>query len=132
MGPLDVVGLNGRVIASKGRPKACGDIEYGGSRFLASVIVEAQRRDPKLRAAVVLRGGDDIAEALSKMGKVVVSLPPEAIGEGCPVARFIFSGGNLADAYSHPGAFGVEPTTTILEETPDKLIETLRELLRHL
>jgi predicted fused transcriptional regulator/phosphomethylpyrimidine kinase/hydrogenase maturation factor len=131
MGPLDVVGLNGRVVVSKGRPKVCGEVEYGGSRFLASVIVEVQRRDPRLRAAVVLRGGDDVADALKAMGKTVVGLPPETIGEGCPVARFIFSGGNMADAYTHPGAFGVEPTTTILDETPVRLVAILRELLRH-
>ncbi len=131
MGPLDVVGLNGRVIVSKGTPKACGKVEYGGSHFLASVIVEAQRRNPKLRAAVALRGGEDIADALRRMQLSVVSLPPESIGEGCPVARFLFSGGNMADAYSHPGAFGIEPTTTILSTTPESVIDTLRELLRH-
>jgi len=107
------------------------DVEYGGSRFIASVIVEAQRRDQRLRSAVVVRGGEDVAEALRVMGKIVVGLPPEAIGEGCPVARFIFSGGNMADAYSHPGAFGVEPTTTILDENPERLIATLRGLLQH-
>jgi predicted fused transcriptional regulator/phosphomethylpyrimidine kinase len=130
-GPLDVVGLNGRVIVSKGKPKACGEVEYGGSRFLASVIVEAQHRDPRLRAAVALRGGEDIVDALRSIGLSVVDLPPESIGEGCPVARFLFSGGNMADAYSHPGAFGIEPTTTILSTTPESLIETLRELLDH-
>jgi predicted fused transcriptional regulator/phosphomethylpyrimidine kinase/hydrogenase maturation factor len=131
MGPLDVVGLNGRVIVSKGKPKACGEVEYGGSRFLASVIVEAQRRDPRLRAAVDLRGGEDIDQALRGMGLSVVDLPPESIGEGCPVARFLFSGGNMANAYSHPGAFGIESTTTILSTTPESLIETLRELLKY-
>ncbi len=131
MGPLDVVGLNGRVIVSKGKPKACGEVEYGGSRFLASVIVEGQHRDQRLRAAVALRGGDDIADALRDIGLSVVDLPPEYIGEGCPVARFLFSGGNMADAYSHPGAFGIEPTTTILSTTPESLIEILRELLNH-
>ncbi|MDP2900239.1 MAG: hypothetical protein Q8O47_04655, partial [Candidatus Bathyarchaeota archaeon] len=58
-------------------------------------------------------------------------LPPESIGEGCPVARFLFSGGKIADAYCHPGAFGIEPTTTILAETPDELLTTIRALLRH-
>ena len=131
MGPLDVVGLNGRVIVSKGKPKACGEVEYGGSRFLASVIVEAQHRDPRLRAAVALRGGDDIADALRNIGLSVVDLPPEYIGKGCPVAQFLFSGGNMADAYSHPGAFGIESTTTILSTTPELLIDILRELLNH-
>ncbi len=131
MGPLDVVGLNGRVVVSKGKPRVCGEVEYGGSQFLASVIVEAQRRLPRLRAAVVVRGGEDIAKALGEIGKTVTELPPETIGEGCPVARFIFAGGNMTDAYSHPGAFGIEGTTTILDETPEGLVTTLRELLRH-
>ncbi len=127
----DVAGLNGRVVVSRGRPRACGEVEYGGSKFLASVILEAQRRSPRLRAAVVLRGGEDISVALRGMGRGVVELPPESIGEGCPVARFLFSGGKMADAYSHPGAFGIEPTTTILAETPDDLVATIRELLRN-
>jgi len=131
-GPLDVVGLNGRVIVSRGKPKTCGEVEYGGSRFLASVIIEAQRRNPELRAAIVLRGGEDIAEALMEIGLRVESLPPEMIGEGCPVARFIFSGGNIADVYSHPGAFGIEPTTTIIAENPEKLIKILGQLLSHI
>ena len=131
MGPHDVVGLNGRVVVSKGRPKACGEVEYGGSRFMASVVIEAQRRDVRLRTAVVIRGGEDVADALRQIGKTVISLPPETLGEGCPVTRFIFSGGKMADAYSHPGALGIEPTTTILDESPEKLVATLRELLKH-
>ncbi len=131
MGPLDVVGLNGRVVVSKGRPKACGEVEYGGSRFMASVVIEAQRRDARLRTAVVIRGGEDVADALRQIGKTVISLPPETLGEGCPVTRFILSGGKMADAYSHPGALGIEPTTTILDESPEKLVATLRELLKH-
>jgi predicted fused transcriptional regulator/phosphomethylpyrimidine kinase len=131
LGPLDVVGLNGRVVVSKGRPKACGEVEYGGSQFMASVVIEAQRRDARLRTAVVIRGGEDVAGALRQIGKTVISLPPEIFGEGCPVTHFILSGGKMADAYNHPGALGIEPTTTILDESPERLVTTLRELLKH-
>jgi predicted fused transcriptional regulator/phosphomethylpyrimidine kinase/hydrogenase maturation factor len=127
--PLNVAALNGRVVNSRGKPKVCGEVEYGGSTFLASVIVEVQRRAPSLKAAVVVRGGEEVADALLAMGKTVMDLPPETVGEGCPVTRFLAAGGKLTDAYSHPGAFGVEPTTTIIAETPEALLEVLRGIL---
>ena len=128
-GLFDVAALNGRVVVSLGKPKACGEVEYGGSSFLASVAVEAQRRNPSNKAAVVIRGGAEVADALRAMGKVVMDLPAETIGDGCPVTRFISAGGKLVDAYSHPGAFGIEPTTTILGGSPEELLGILRGIL---
>jgi hydrogenase maturation factor/predicted fused transcriptional regulator/phosphomethylpyrimidine kinase len=130
-GPADIAGLDGRIIVSEGKPKACGKVWYGGSQFLASVIVEALRRDPSIRAAVVIRGGEDISLALKEAGKTVVQLSPESTN-GCPVARFLSCGGVLAGAYSHPGAFGIEPTTTILGRDPAELLKTLRGIAKHL
>ena len=41
----DVAGLSGRVVVSLGRPKVCGETIYGGSKHLASVILEAVKLD---------------------------------------------------------------------------------------
>ena len=32
-------------------------------------------------------------------------------------------------AYVHPGDFGVEPTTTIIERHPDRLVEIMEEIV---
>lgn len=82
--PEDVVGLDGRVVVSRGKPRACGEVVYGGSVYLSSVLIEVARLDPAKRAAVVIRGGQTIAEALKKLGKTVIILEPENLGEGCP------------------------------------------------
>lgn len=123
----EVVGLSGRVIQSLGRPKVCGEVVYGGSTHLGSAVLEAQRLDPRLRAAVNIRGLECIAEALREMGLEVVALPPVQ-SEGCPVTDHLREAGDVRDAYYHPGAFAVEPTTTIFAESPSRLLDILEGL----
>jgi len=125
----DVVGLDGRVVVSKAKPRACGEVAYGGSTYLSSVLIEVARLDPSKRAATVIRGGQNIANALKKLGKTVITLEPETPGAMCPVAYYLSTGGKVFDAYSHPGAFGVEPTTTLVSNDLKEILYTLRGLL---
>jgi predicted fused transcriptional regulator/phosphomethylpyrimidine kinase len=81
-----------------------------------------------MRAAVNIRGGEDVNRALRRMGLSLSELPPVSTGDACPVAVEIEKTGKLFRAYCHPGAFGVEPTTTLLAETPLMLVSTLAEL----
>jgi predicted fused transcriptional regulator/phosphomethylpyrimidine kinase len=126
-GLSEVAGLSGRVIQSMGRPRVCGEVVYGGSTHLGSAVLEAQRLDPRLRAAVNIRGRERIAEVLREMGLEVVTLPPVR-SDGCPVTDHLREAGEARDAYYHPGAFAVEPTTTILAESPGRLLDILEGL----
>jgi predicted fused transcriptional regulator/phosphomethylpyrimidine kinase len=125
----DVAGLSGRVIRSMGAPRVCGEVVYGGSTHLGSAILEAHKIDPTLRAAVNVKGQKRIAEALGEMSLDVATLPPVG-GEGCPVTDHLRKTGVMHDAFYHPGAFGIEPTTTILAGNPGRLIGILEELSR--
>jgi len=132
-GPVDagdVAGLSGRVVAAAGEPLVCGEVRYGASRFLASVLVEAARIDPSVRSAVNVRGGEDMQAKLEALGLRVEMLPVGGEAGGCPVAHFIASRGELRDAYVHPGGLGVEATTTILARSPEELVDVLGELAR--
>ena len=124
----DVAAIDGRVVVSSGKPKVCGIVVYGGSVYLSSILLELQRLDPSKRAAVVIRGDEELANALNKLGKSVVTLPSECLSDGCPVTHYLATGGKLFDAYRHPGSFGIEATTTIVSERPSDLIAILKEL----
>ncbi len=126
----DVVGLDGRVVVSRGKPRACGEVLYGGSAYLSSVLIEVARSDPVKRAAVVIKGGQNIAEALKKLGKTVIILESGNPGEGCPVSYYLSTGGKVFDVYSHPGAFGIEPTTTLVARDLHEILDVLLELLK--
>ena len=126
--PDQVAALSGRIIKAMGEPMSCGDVRYGGSRYLASVVLTALKHNKDRRAAVNIRGGDDIKPKLEKLGLNVLVLPSKVEGVGCPVAIHLDNSESMVDAYLHPGDMGVEATTTILAESPGKLVELLEKL----
>jgi len=125
---MDVAGLSGRVVAASGGALLCGETAYGASRYLASVVLEAAKKDGCVRSAVNIKAGKDVTRGLKKLGLRVVTIPGKLEEEGCPVTHYIRRHGKLFDAYVHPGDFGVEPTTTILGESPEKLVEIVKAL----
>jgi len=125
---MDVAGLSGRVVATSGGALLCGETAYGASRYLASVVLEAVKKDAGVRSAVNIRAGDDVTSGLKKLGLSLVTIPSKLEEEGCPVTHYIRHHSGLFDAYVHPGDFGVEPTTTILGESPQELVTILTEL----
>jgi predicted fused transcriptional regulator/phosphomethylpyrimidine kinase/hydrogenase maturation factor len=127
---MDVAGLSGRVVTTSGGALMCGETAYGASRYLASVVLEAAKKDGGVRAAVNIRAGEDVTSGLKRLGLGVVTIPSKLEEAGCPVTHYIRDHGGLLDAYVHPGDFGVEPTTTILGESPEKLVEIITELAR--
>ena len=128
--PGDVAALTGRLINMAGKTHACGEVALGGSKYTSSIILEAILLDPLIRSAVSIRGGVDLVEALMSIGVKVKELAPVSTGDICPVTVDIAESGKLYGAYHHPGAFGVEPTLTVLAETPSKLLDTLKETVK--
>jgi len=125
----DAVALTGRIIATIRGPIACGEVAYGASSHLASVVIEAQKLDGEIRAGLNIRADDYVARRLKEVGLTVVTIPSRVEGEGCPVTHYIRGTGELVDAYVHPGDFGIEPTTTIIARHPDRLVEIMAEIV---
>jgi len=125
---MDVAGLSGRVVAASDGVLLCGETAYGASRYLASVVLEAAKKDGRIRSAVNIKTGEGVTRGLKKLGLRVVTIPGKLEEEGCPVSHYIRRRGTLFDAYVHPGDFGVEPTTTILGESPERLVDMLKAL----
>jgi predicted fused transcriptional regulator/phosphomethylpyrimidine kinase len=125
----DVVGLTGRIISTRKGPLACGKIAYGASQNLASVVIAAQKLNGKIRAAINIKANEDVSRRLKKLGLVSIRIPSRVARDGCPVTQYIKKNQMLVEAFIHPGAFGVEPTTTIIAEDPSKLLELIAELI---
>jgi predicted fused transcriptional regulator/phosphomethylpyrimidine kinase len=125
----DAVALTGRIIATIRGPIACGEVAYGASSHLASVVIAAQKLDGEIRASLNIRAHDDVARRLKEVGLKVVTIPSKVEGKECPVTDYIRRTRDLADAYVHPGDFGIEPTTTIIAGHPDRLVEIMAELV---
>jgi predicted fused transcriptional regulator/phosphomethylpyrimidine kinase/hydrogenase maturation factor len=128
---MDVAAIGGRIISCMGKPKLCGEAVYGGSRFIASAVLEAMKIDPTIRAAVNIKGDKDIAQILTKKGLYVCVLQSGSTEDACPVTTAIQGSGKVHRVYYHPGAFGVEPSITLLGESPEQLATPLIELVEN-
>jgi predicted fused transcriptional regulator/phosphomethylpyrimidine kinase len=127
----DVAALTGRMIKTIYGPMSCGEVVYGASKYLSSVVLEALKIDNGIRAALNIRAHMELTEKLRKIGLRVEILPQKTAADECPVSQFIKEGGYLVDVYVHMGDFGIEPTTTIISESPEELVGIIRKLLEY-
>lgn len=125
----DIAALSGRIISTIRGPLACGVIEYGASKYLASVLLSATKHDDKIRAAMNICARDAVTMKLEEIGLKVAVIPGKVEDEGCPVTHFIEKNVELLDVYVHPGDFGIEPTTTIIGSNPETLLDIIRKLV---
>src|SRR5271169_6584503 len=63
----DVVAIPGRIVRVRGQARSFMRPEYGASTHLAAILLEVERRHPKLRAAMNLRYDGRMAKTLGKL-----------------------------------------------------------------
>jgi predicted fused transcriptional regulator/phosphomethylpyrimidine kinase len=62
----EIAGLTGRLVRERNRVVPVGWIDYGASITTGRVLLTARRHDKKIRAAMILRFGDDVIAACLK------------------------------------------------------------------
>jgi predicted fused transcriptional regulator/phosphomethylpyrimidine kinase len=70
------VGFPGRIVRVDREVVAVGKPIYGGSKFMARLLLEIQRRWGGVRAMISLRWSKELLEALGKLGMEVCSVGP--------------------------------------------------------
>jgi predicted fused transcriptional regulator/phosphomethylpyrimidine kinase len=73
-----IAGLTGRLIRDRDRVVPVGWIDYGASTTTGRVLLTARRHDQKIRAAMVLRFGEDVIAACLKSKLSVVEFERDA------------------------------------------------------
>lgn len=125
-----VAGISGRIVGTIDGPLVCGETKYGASANLSTVVIEAIKLDKNKRSAINLKSNQAISKKLRNMGMDVHVIPMEIEGSGCPVAIYIKESSELHDVYIHPGSVGIEPTTTIIGNTPHYLVSIIYKLTK--
>ena len=62
----------------------------------------------------------------------VKTLQSEVKGDTCPVTLYLINSDKLHTAYYHPGAFGIEPTITLLAQKPEELVSNIQKIVNSL
>lgn len=123
-GVNDVAGIPGRITIVHGKPRAFMEPEFGVSSHMARLVLSTMKYDPSIRSAMNIKYSPKIIEICEKLGLKVSfydrSEEPEDVrqveGGTIPwgVETAIKRIGDIPDIIYHRGAWGKEPSITLI------------------
>lgn len=131
---LDVVGFPGRIVKVDREVVAVGKPVYGGSKFMARLLLEVQRRWGDVRAMISLRWSEDLLEALKGMGLEVCTVGPftgiQRYWEELP--SYLDRCTERPRVISDLGGPGIEPIIYILGSSALELVGLVKAVVERL
>ena len=129
----DILGIDGRIVRTGKSVTVAGELRYGGSRHVASALLEMSRKFPDIRSAINIKYEDRMIKRYTDNGFKVSSydrrLEPHMIQdkEGKTVSwgikEAIKNMRTPPDIIYHKGAFGKEPITLIFGKSPTEVLK---------
>lgn len=134
----DVVGISGRIIKSKNKIIIAGGLEYGGSKHVATAVVEISKKFPEIRSAINIKYNKTILHKLAKMNYNIISynrlkepnkiksMENKSISWG--IKNSLRSTKETPDVIFHKGDIGKEPMILIFGKEPFDVIHKIYNL----
>jgi len=127
----DVLGISGRIVKTGDTVVKVGELEYGGSKHVATAVLAMNKKFKNIRSAINLKFSDETIAKLEKKGFIVRSYnrlkEPKRIKnkEGSSIQWGVNTAlGNMKnppDAIFHKGDLGKEPMILIFGEDPKEV-----------
>jgi len=134
----DVVGVSGRIVKSKNKIIVAGGLEYGGSKHVATAVIEVAKKFPDLRSAINIKYDNLIIRKLSKMNYHITSYDrfnePNKIKHSenksisWGIKNSIKSTNKKPDLVFHKGDVGKEPMIIIFGKDPFDVIKKIFDI----
>ncbi len=140
--PSEVAGIEGRIVRVGDGIAKVGDITFGASRHMASVVLEVMKFDPSIRAAMNIRYGEDVLGASRKLSLKMASFSrrdePQEIrereGASLPwgVKNALESSGTVPDLICDEGGWGKEAMVRVLGRDPQEVVQKVLALSKEI
>jgi hydroxymethylpyrimidine/phosphomethylpyrimidine kinase len=131
----DVLGISGRLVKSGNIVIKSGTLEYGGSKHVATAVLEVNKKFKNIRSGINLKFSNDVILKLEKNGLVVKSYDrlkePKKIKhkEGSSIqwgiSKVLNNSKTPPDVIYHKGDMGKEPMILVFGETPQSVIQKI-------
>lgn len=135
----DILGVSGRIIKIGNSVMSAGDLEYGGSKHVATALLEMNKKYPDIRSAINLKYKTDDISKFRKMGFLIFSYDrstepkniknKEGSSVGWGIKSVIKNSVKPPDVIYHKGDFGKEPMTLIFANTPAAIIKKISKVV---
>lgn len=132
----DVCAINGRITKTKDTPRACGPLEFGSSKHIASVVLAAMSFDSSMRCVMNIRYSNDTIKKCKKLGFKVGSF--DRLHEPGNVKSTMEWGtihairqlGYVPDLIYDAGSIGKEPMIRILGKNPERVVKKINKITK--
>jgi len=132
----EICALNGRIIKKKDSIQQCGQLCYGGSKHIASIILAAMNHQPTLRSAMNIRYTKENLSYCEQTNLTLASFyrtdQPETIDSTMEwgTTQAMKNHSNIPDLIYDLGSTGKEPMIRIIANNPKQLLEKLRSIIQ--
>ena len=132
----DVLGISGRLVKAGKKIITAGEIVYGGSRHVASAVIQINKKFPEILSCINIKYNIKIISKAKKLGFVVLSYDRNKEPKNVKMqenSSIIWGISSILktkcpDLVYHKGDFGKEPMILIFGETPNDVIKKVSKL----
>ena len=130
----DVAAVEGRIVKVKDRAVVVGDIVFGGSKHVATIVLGAMHFDKQFRCAMNIKYRKKTLEVCEGLGFSISSFsredePEEKSTMEWGTCHAIEKHGSVPDIIYDTGSVGKEPMIRILGKNPDEVFSKLVRIL---
>jgi len=130
----DVAGLTGRIIKVKNQAVAVGDVEFGWTKYMGSVILTALTIDKEKRTAISLKNEKKIVYACQSLGLELIEFgdkaPESYVKEKCVTPFALLTLNKVPDGIYDHGDIGIEPLIILFGAEPITLAQTVCKIAK--
>ena len=133
----EILGISGRIVKAGKKVIVAGDLEYGGSKHVATALLTVNKKFPQIQSAINIKYQNTTITKIKKL-KFIVSRydrnqePINVKNKGSTIEWGIKSAiKNLKkspDAIFHIGGFGKEPMIIIFGDTPKNILKKISKI----
>ena len=134
----DILGISGRIVKAGTKVIVAGDLEYGGSKHVATALLTVNKKFPEIKSAINIKYQEKTLKKISKRKFIVAnydrkSEPKNVKNKGSSIQWGINSAiknlKNYPDIIFHKGDFGKEPMIIVFGENPKKVMEKITKII---
>ena len=135
----EILGISGRIVKAGEKVIVAGDLEYGGSKHVATALLTVNKKFPQIQSAINIKYQNTTISKIKKL-KFIVSRydrsqePIDVKNKGSTIEWGIKSAiKNLKespDVIFHIGGFGKEPMIIIFGDTPKNILKKISKITR--
>jgi hydroxymethylpyrimidine kinase/phosphomethylpyrimidine kinase len=133
--PQHVCAIEGRIARYKNYASLCGNLDFGASKHVASIVLAAMSFDPNIRSALNIRYTPDTLKRCEhlgfQLGSFDRSFEPATVDSTMEwgTKQAISAIGAVPDIISDAGGVGKEPMIRVLGQNPQDVLAKIKKII---